>query len=171
MCAKYSKRNKQLRVVLDACALVSGIIFNNTERKITNMIDRKEVKIVVSKELVTEYNVAPWKMIENVFSKSSGKLKQAEKCAYSISKKVADIMCDEDKREIVDVVSSGQFIKADPSDDKLINLAIDGDVSIIVSVNDHLFEDIGDVKTCNGNSIKVLSPFVFVNMVEKGYIY
>ncbi len=172
MSARYSRRNNTLRVVLDACVLVSGIIFNNTERKITDMIDRKEIKLVVSQQLVTEYNLTPSKMIEKVFVKTtdSPKLKKARRSAYLISNKISDIMCDSNKRDIIKVTSNRHFINADDSDDKLINLAIDGDVSIVISINDHLFEDIGNVVTCNGKKIIVLSPFSFVNMMHKGMI-
>lgn len=150
-----------MNIILDTNVLIAGILNRGSERKILDLVISNKFNIVYSKDVLTEYILAPSNMILNADLSKVNK-KQLKQYAYLLSKTISDFIFD--KAQKINVTSTGKYLK-DSSDDKFINLAIDSNVKYIISVDEHLFADI-DIKNKKGENITVISPYNFVSLAR-----
>lgn len=110
------------RVVFDTNILISGYLWGGIPRKALEKTRTKEWILVLSEDGIREFI--------RVLSYSKFALTASE-----IQPIITDL---EEKAEFVEVKSSVEIIKDDPSDNIFLYLALDGGASYIVSGDSHL---------------------------------
>ena len=110
------------RVVFDTNILISGYLWGGIPRKALEKTRTKEWILVISNESIKEFI--------RVLSYSKFALTASE-----IQPLITDLG---ESAEFVEVKSSVEIIKEDPSDNILLSLALDGGASYIVSGDSHL---------------------------------
>lgn len=139
-----------IKITLDTNILVSGSFWSGASFKILNLIDRKEIILVLSKEILTEYDrvVRSEEIMEKIENKD-----------LIVSKIVQRVIVNS---VIVEPKEKIQVIKDDPSDNKFLECAREGQVDYLIS-NDkkHLLK----LKEFEG--IKIISPEEFLPLCRK----
>ena len=110
------------RVVFDTNLLISGYLWGGIPRKALEKTRTKEWILVISNESIKE--------LIRVLSYSKFALTTSE-----IQPIITDL---EENADFVEVKSSVEIIKEDPSDNIFLSLALDGGASYIVSGDSHL---------------------------------
>jgi len=118
-------------------------------KKIIDKIEKKEVVLILSKEILEEYyRVLQYDEIKEKIKNKCLEIKQSVLKISTIS-------------EIIDVKSKITLIKDDPSDNKFIECAVDGKVDYIISKDNHL------LKFKEYNRIKIITPEEFLELIKK----
>lgn len=151
-----------MNIIVDTNVLIVGTMKNGSERRILNLIRQKDIGIVYSEDVLTEYILAPANMILNADPSKINK-HAIKNCAYQISSIVSKFVFENGTK--INVKTNGKYLKEDSSDDKFINLAIDANVKYIISVDPHLYESI-NIKNKKGEDITVLNPFQFEQLYK-----
>jgi len=118
------ERARVLRVVLDTNVLVSGLIIPGKPRELLTRITRKELALVISKEILDEFI----------------KVMNREKFAEYATEEQVDRFVESIGRmaELVELKSNVKVVKEDPKDDVVISTAIDARADWIISGDHHL---------------------------------
>lgn len=139
-----------MRIVLDANVWLSGLFWGGEARKIILLAEQKKFILLTSKEIISE--------ITNVLQKEAKFtrfLKDREKNIEDVARTTLFIS------ELIEVKSKIDFIKDDPSDNKILEAALDGRAKYIVSYDNHL------LRLREFQGIKIIIPQEFLKIIEK----
>jgi putative PIN family toxin of toxin-antitoxin system len=133
-------------VTLDTNVLISGTFWTGNSFRILEAIDRKEMMLVLSEEILAEYRRI--EKSEDIMDKIALKSLILSKTA---KRAVQDAT-------IVNPLLNLDVITDDPSDNKILEYAVAGDADYIVSNDWHLLR----LKEFRG--IKIVTPEEFVDL-------
>ncbi|QDY27174.1 putative toxin-antitoxin system toxin component, PIN family [Clostridium botulinum] len=151
-----------MRVVIDTCVMIAGTMGQTYEKQILNLVRMNKIEMIYSQDVLTEYLLAPTNFLLKANKNNKLSDRQIKHSAYKLSNSMSFFICNCAKHIVVK--ADGQYLE-DKSDDKLINLAIDGNAKYIVSINCDLFEEV-NVKNKNGESIVSISPYQFMRLFK-----
>lgn len=137
-----------IRVVLDTNTWLSGLFWEGEANKIILLAEKKKITPIVTEEILQE--------IASVLSKESKFQKFLEERKQNIESIIRKILS---ISEIIETKNKLEIIKEDPSDDKFIETALEGDSKNIISYDNHLL----DLKEFN--NIKILKPNEFLESI------
>lgn len=120
-----------MRATFDTNVLISAVFWKGNESKIIGLAEKRKVTLVLSKEIIKEF--------EGILQKKFSKIISEEETAKIVEKIIS--FC-----EIVEPGIKVFLVKEDPEDNKIIECAIAGNSDYIVSGDKHLLK-IGQVKT------------------------
>lgn len=133
-----------MRITVDTNILISATFWNGASSKIIDMVENKEVDLVLSKDILKEYDeVLNYKEIQDKIKNKNLEMKKSVGKVISISEMVVP-------QQIFKV------IKEDLDDNKIIECAVEGDVDYLVSNDKHLLK----LKEFKG--IKIIKPEEFL---------
>ena len=112
-----------IRVTTDTNILVSGFQFHGNERKLLYLAVDEKIIFVLSPQIVDEFE----RVLIKKFSYSLDEASDAVEFIYEIC-------------ELIEPESKLEAVKDDPTDNKILECAYDGEVEFIVSGDDHLLE-------------------------------
>jgi len=135
-----------MRLVLDTNVLISGTFWSGASYKIMQLIDEGKFELVLSKEILTEYD----KIVHS--NEILEKIETLQQLAIAAA--VRKILL---KAKLVAPKLKLDVLKADPDDNKILEAAIEGQASFIISNDKHLT----GLRTYNG--IKIVTPEEFLN--------
>lgn len=138
-----------MKVVLDTNILISATFWSGAPFQIMCLIDQGKVELVLSKEILAEY--------DNVVHSSEILEKVDTFQQLAIAAAVQKILF---RAKLVEPKTKLDIVKADPDDNKIIEAAVEGRADYIISSDRHLT----DLKKF-GN-IKVITPIEFLNMLK-----
>ena|SRR4030067_3272728 len=133
----------RLKVVLDTNIYLSAILFGGKPRKVITLAKDKRIVVIVSPKILLEVS----NKLHSKFGWNEEQVKQVIKAIGKIASVV------EPSKKLV-------IVKSDPSDNKILECAVDSKATFIVTGDKHLL-DIGKYK-----KITILSPEKFLNKVE-----
>lgn len=138
-----------MKVVLDTNVLVSGTFWTGYSFQILKKIDLKEITLILSKELIDEYNetINSDEIIEKIENKN-----------LIISETIQKVI---EEATIVGPKEKFNVVKEDPDDNKIIECAVEGCVDYIISQDNHLLK----LKEFKG--IKIITPEEFLELTGK----
>lgn len=133
-----------MRIVLDTNVLISSTFWYGASDKILKKVEVKEIELIISKEIVEEFSgVLNYKEIQQkIKDKNLEILRSVEKIVS-----IATIVEPKQKLDI---------IKEDSDDNIILECAIEGQASYIVSYDLHL------LKLKEFENIKILTPEYFL---------
>ncbi|HIJ03014.1 TPA: putative toxin-antitoxin system toxin component, PIN family [Candidatus Woesearchaeota archaeon] len=133
-----------IRVTLDTNILVSGTFWTGDSYRILELIDKKKITSILSKEIIAEY-------INTVISEEiTEKIENKKLIAAKTAQKVVMMS------EIVEPTRKIDRIKEDPEDNKILECATTGKAGYIITNDNHLL----NIKGFEG--IKILTPRQFL---------
>ena len=137
-----------MRITVDTNILVSATFWNGASNKIIEKVEKKEIELILSKDIINEYvKVLNYKEIQDKIKANNLEMTRTVEKIAAISTFVKP------KEKL-------HIIKDDPTDDKFLECAKEGKVDYLVS-NDkkHLLT----LKEFEG--IKIISPEEFLKIV------
>ncbi len=138
-----------MKIIADTNVLVSGTFWKGDSDKIIDLIDKGEIELVISEELIEEYNDVINR--DEVMDKIEKKNLILNESAQRIIKH-ATIIKPKQKLDI---------IKEDPDDNIILECAIEGNVDYIISKDKHL------LKLKEFREIKIIKPEEFLRIINK----
>ena len=132
------------RITVDTNVLISATFWHGDSEKIIDKAENKEITLVLSKQILEEYN----KVLE--YDEIKEKIKNKDLEMKKAMLKIGIIS------EIVEVNSKVDVVKEDPDDNKIIECAIDGNSECIVTKDKHL------LKLKEHKGIKIITPEEFL---------
>jgi hypothetical protein len=111
------------RVVLDTNILISALLFRGLPGRLVPMWQEREIVLLVSPEILKEY------------------IKVLSYPKFGLDEEEIKAILREEVLPFVEPVRPGtriEIIKEDPSDDKFLSLAVDGNAEFLVSGDRHL---------------------------------
>lgn len=108
--------------------MVSGTFWTGSSLRILDLIDSKEIELVISEKLIEEYN--------NTIN-SEEIMDKSEKKNLIINNIVQEVL---KNSTIVKPLKKLDIIKEDPDDNKVLECAIEGNVSYIITKDNHLLK-------------------------------
>jgi predicted nucleic acid-binding protein len=161
-----------MEVIIDTNVIMDAV-FDQLDHEdcwqILHLVRKGEITPVVSEGLSREYIFVPAKIVLNAISSKlqDNELKQndieeSKTLLYQCCTDIAKIILNNSK---VAKVTSNNKYSVDPSDDKIINLAIDSNCTLIITSNTKHFECVEEkhIKTKSGKEIEVYTPDQFVS--------
>ncbi len=142
-----------MRIVLDTNVMVSAILSpRSTSAQIMRLVLDGVVNLIISHDILDEtLRVIRYPKLVNLMKKNSVALKEVE---YVI-----------DRLSAIAVVTPGKLtldvIQDDPSDNKILACAVEGEADFIISGDHHLFE----LKEFQG--IMIVNPSTFVAIIKR----
>ena len=138
-----------MKIVLDTNVLVSGTFWEGDSAKILNLIDTKEIGLILSEELIEEYNevINRDEILDKIQNKDLILNKTVQKIIQNSS--------------ITEPSSKFDIIKEDSDDNKILECAFEGKVNYIISQDNHLLK----LKEFQG--IRIITPEEFVRINKK----
>ena len=129
-----------MKITTDTNILVSGTFWKGDSDKILGLIDKGEIELVLSKELIEEYNevINRDEIIEKIERKNLI-LNEA------VQKIINDSIIVEPKQKV-------DIVKEDPDDNIILECALEGGVDYLITKDVHLLK----LKEFKG--IKILTP-------------
>jgi hypothetical protein len=129
-----------MNFVLDTNVLVSGTFWKGDSAKIIKCIDNKKIELVLSEELIEEYNEIIKR--DEILDKIQNKNLILDK---SVQRIIQDSIIVEPKKKFY-------IVKEDSDDNKIIECAFEGKIDYIISQDNHL------LKLKEFNDIKIITP-------------
>ncbi len=142
-----------MRIVLDTNVMVSAILSpRSTSAQIMRLVLDGVVNLIISHDILDEtLRVIRYPKLVNLMKKNGVALKEVE---YVI-----------DRLSAIAVVTPGKLtldvIQDDPSDNKILTCAVEGEVDFIISGDHHLIE----LKEFQG--IPIVNPATFVAIIKR----
>ncbi len=136
-----------MRVVLDTNVLISGTFWTGDSFRIVQLIDKGELTLILSKEILDEYDYILHS--DEITEKKAYK----PECVASILKQVQ-------LANFIEPIEKLKVVENDPDDDKFIEAAIAGNADYIISQDNHLLK----LKEFRG--IKIVTPAEFLNSLN-----
>ncbi|MBI2044922.1 putative toxin-antitoxin system toxin component, PIN family [Candidatus Pacearchaeota archaeon] len=138
-----------MRITTDTNVLISSTFWEGASDKIMQKVENKEVELVLSKELISEFTkVLGYDEIKDKIKDKNLEVRRSVEKIVSIS-------------TIVESSQKFEIVKDDPDDNMVINCAAEGDVDYVVTQDNHLLK----IKEFKG--IKILNPEEFLEIFEK----
>lgn len=129
-----------MKFVADTNVLISATFWKGDSEKIIIKAEKKEIKLILSKEIITEYS----KVLNYSEIKNKIRNKRLE-IGYTIQKIISIATIVEPKMQL-------NTVKEDPDDNKILECALEGKADYIVSQDAHLLK----LKEFHG--IKIITP-------------
>jgi hypothetical protein len=142
-----------VKVVFDTNILISAII-NPSGRPafLLKLVLLGKIRLVFAKELLEEVlEVFAREKIKKIFKKRKGRAEAAEKALREICL-ISDWVKISPDGEVI--------IKDDPSDDKFIHCAVEGEADFVITGDQHL------LRLSQYQGIKIVTPGDFLKIVE-----
>ncbi len=136
------------KVVLDTNVWLSALFWNGEARKIIFLAENKKVKIIVSQEIMEE--------IVNVLNREAKFqrfLKEKDENIEDLIRTILHIS------ELVSTKTKLRIVKEDPSDNMILEAALDGKADYVLTYDNHL------LKLEEFGKVKILSPKDFLEIV------
>ena len=135
-----------IRITVDTNVLVSATFWHGASEKIIDKVENKKIILVLSEQILEEYyRVLEYEEIQEKIRDKHLEMKKALLRIGAIA-------------EIIETKTKVDLIKEDPTDNKILECAVDGKVNFVISKDHHLL----DYKEFNG--IKILSPEEFLKI-------
>lgn len=136
-----------MKVVLDTNVLVSGTFWIGKSFEVINSIELKGIKLILSKELIDEYNevINREEIIDKIENKN-----------LIMNETIKKIISD---AEIVEPKEKFDAVKEDPDDNRILECAFERKADFIVSQDSHLLK----LKEFQG--IRIVSPDDFLEVL------
>jgi putative PIN family toxin of toxin-antitoxin system len=135
-----------MRITVDTNILVSATFWTGASDKIIEKVEKKEIELVLSKEIMEEYvRVLNYKDIQDKIKDKNLEMNRTVEKITVISKFVAP-------------TQKFKVVKDDETDDKFIDCAVEGKVDYLVSNDKHLLK----IKEFQG--IKIITPEEFLKI-------
>lgn len=137
-------KNSRPRVVLDTNVWISGIVYGGPPKEILRLAIEKLLDILTSEQIFEE----TISVFERKFSERELQVEGVREIVRSHS-------------ELISTVSELKIIEADPSDNIILECALDGMAAYIVSGDKHLLA----LEQFRG--IPILTPAQFLKLIDK----
>jgi len=137
-----------MKVTLDTNVLVSGTFWTGNSYRILDIIDKKKLKNVSSKEIIEEYHETI--NSDEIVDKIKDKNLIMMKVVYKVIK----------NSEIVEPSAKLDIVKDDPDDNKVLECAKEGKVKYIITNDKHL------LKLRKFEGIKIVTPKEFLRVLK-----
>lgn len=136
-----------MKVTPDTNVLISGTFWTGNSFRILELIDKKQLISVLSKEIIKEYNkvINSNEIIEKIENKKLILLKVVQKVITN-----SDIVEPKIKLDVV---------KEDKDDNKILECAKEGNVDYIITQDEHL------LKLKKYENILIVKPGYFLKMI------
>ena len=136
-----------MKITADTNVLISATFWKGASDKIVTKIENKEIKLVMSKEIIKEFTrVLNYAEIQEKIKDKNLEMKYTIQKIISIS-------------EIVEPSKKFKVVEDDPDDDKFIETAVEGNCDYIISQDKHLLK----IKEFQG--IKIIKPEEFLKRI------
>ncbi|MFC1682415.1 putative toxin-antitoxin system toxin component, PIN family [Nanoarchaeota archaeon] len=136
-----------MKVTTDTNVLVSGTFWRGDSARIIGLIDRGEIEIVLSEELIEEY--------EDVINREEI-MDKVERKNLILNKSVQKII---KNSTIVEPKQKLEIVKEDPDDNMILECALEGNVDYVITNDKHLLK----LKEFQG--IKIVRPEEFLKLI------
>lgn len=137
-----------MKITVDTNILVSASFWDGHSNEIINRIEKKNVDLVLSKEIIEEFAIV-------LSSKEiQGKIKNKNLEMKRTIGKIVSLSTIVESSEKVDIVQD------DPDDNKILECAKAGKVDFIISSDNHLLK----IKKFEG--IPIITPQEFLQIIE-----
>lgn len=137
-----------MRITLDTNVLISGTFWTGDSFRILDMIDKKKLNNVSSREIIEEYNEAI--KSDEIVDKVDNKKLTMAKIVHNVIK----------SSEIVEPTTKLDVVKDDPDDNRVLECAKEGKVSHVITNDNHLLK----LKEFEG--IKIVTPEEFLRILK-----
>jgi uncharacterized protein len=134
-----------MRIVVDTNVLISGTFWTGDSFKILEKVERREITLILSEEIIEEYN-----RVLN-YPEILDKIKDKSLEAKFVLEELIQMSTIVEPKEKIKVM------KDDPDDDKFLEAGIEAGVDYIVSQDKHLLR----IKEFRG--IKIVKPDKFLS--------
>lgn len=134
-------------VVVDTNVLISGTFWSSASFEVLKLIDKGQVILIVSREILEEYDELLHR--DEIMNKSAYSYERAQAAAKLLTKAI-----------LVNPLSPIRAVDNDPDDDKFIEAAVAGNAAYIISKDKHLLA----IKEFKG--IKILTPEEFLDEIK-----
>jgi len=137
-----------MKITADTNILISATFWNGDSNKIIRKVENNEIELILSKEILKEFGrVLSYKEIqEKIKNKNLEMMWTIEKIASFST--------------IIRPTQNFNIIEDDPTDDKFLECAVEGNSEYIVSQDKHLLK----LKEFRG--IKIITPEEFLESIE-----
>lgn len=117
-----------MRITVDTNILISATFWDGDSNKLIEKVERKEIELVLSKEILEEFAaVLNYDEIQDKIKNKDLEMKRTVEKIAAIS-------------TIVEPKQKFEIVKDDPDDNKIIDCAISGNVDYIVTNDYHLLK-------------------------------
>jgi len=138
-----------MKITTDTNVLISSTFWEGASDKIMQKVENREVELVLSKELISEFTkVLDYDEIKDKIKDKNLEVRRSVEKIVSIS-------------TIVEPKQRFEIVKNDPDDNIVINCAVEGNVDYTVTQDDHLLK----IKDFKG--IKIVKPEEFLDILSK----
>ncbi|HOW37261.1 MAG TPA: putative toxin-antitoxin system toxin component, PIN family [Candidatus Pacearchaeota archaeon] len=137
-----------MRVVLDTNVWLSGIFWEGEASKILEKAEKKGLQVIISEEILSEII-----MVLNRESKFQKYILDLRLSIEELLRTVLSISA------LIETKTKLNVIKSDPKDNIILEAAIDGKATCIVSYDNHLLNMI------EFRNIKIVSPKEFLKLL------
>ena len=137
-----------MKLVLDTNVWLSGIFWEGEASKIIEKTEKKNIQILISENILSE--------IVNVLNKESKFQKYILNLKLSVEEILRTILSISD---LIETKIKLDLIKADPKDNIILEVALDGKAEYIISYDNHLLNMI------EFRGIKIISPGEFLKII------
>ncbi len=138
-----------MKITVDTNVLVSATFWNGCSNEIINRVERKDIDLALSKEIIEEFAIVL--SSEEIQEKIKNKYLEMKRTVG----KIASISTIIEPLEKVDIV------KEDPDDNKILECAKAGKVDFIISSDNHLLK----IKKFEG--MPILTPQEFLKQISE----
>ena len=139
-----------MKVVLDTNVWLSGLFWQGKSSKIMELAEKEKIKIFLSKQIIFE--------IVNVLNKEAKFqkfLKEREQKIKDLIRTILSI------GNLIKIKSKVKIVEEDPSDNMVLEVALDGKVKYVVSYDKHLL----NLKKFKG--IRIIRPAKFLRLIKR----
>lgn len=138
---------KGLKVVIDTNVVVSALLFGGIPGKLVSAWKRRDINPFVSQEIIDEHM--------RVFAYPKFQLDPSE-IEHLIYREILPFF------EVVVSKTGKKIVRKDPTDDKFIHCAIEGNVKVIISGDRYL------LSLKQVDDIRIVNPFQFLKLYRAG---
>ena len=135
-----------MKITVDTNVLISSTFWNGASEKIIKKVEEKEIELVLSGEIIKEFSrVLGYKEIQDKIKNKNLEMKRDIEKVISIS-------------TIVEPQQEFNIIKEDRDDNTILECAFEGNVSYIISQDNHL------LRLKEFREIKIVNPEEFLKV-------
>ena len=136
-----------MKVVLDTNTLISAIVWRGEANKIIEVALNKKIEIIITKEILAEViDVLNRERFDDFIENKKEKIEDLIRVILSFS-------------TLIETKTKIELIKEDPKDNIILEAALDGKTSYIISYDRHLLNMI------EFNKIKIMTPTDFLKLI------
>lgn len=137
-----------MKIVLDTNVWLSGIFWDGESSKILEKAERKEIQIIISQDILSEIII-----VLNRESKFQNYISNLRLSIEDLLRTILSIST------LIETKTKLDIIKADPKDNIILEIAIEGKVEYIISYDNHLLNMI------EFRNIKIIRPGEFLKLL------